>query len=1062
MTKFKQFAIPLVILLLCAVAIVPLLRADVPCSHDGAFHYYRVVAMRHAFDNDGILFTRYLPDLAFGYGYPFFNYRASSSYYLALALHLIGLALPVALNLVYVLSIAGSALATYLLARDLFGPQAGIVAALAYTYAPYQFLNALLRGNAPESLALPLMPLILWAFRRLALTGRRRWFLVSIGSLVALYLTHNISSLLFTPFLATYLLLLWLIYRREGHWLAAGGALIMALGLMAFFFAPALLEQDYAQLHMSHVTRNNDFHYNFLSLAEIFAPPTPIDTSLMNPPMHIHLGLVQTILSGLGLVIGLIRWQHNRERKATLIFLAVTALAMLWMSTRSSLWLWENIPLLPFIQFPWRLVGRAILPLAILASASFTAPTTTEKLAHIGLPQSTQTWLLALASCILIISALPTTYPPHSYCANKPYPAINDVFAYERESKLVGVDPEGSYFPVWVKQRPKDGSPLEKQYATSNPIARFDKSTLPTGAFIIEADYGPNQARIIVETPSAFRARYLAFYFPGWRVWIDDEPVQVTATDPEGLITFDVPAGNHTISVRFGSTPIRTAGTIVSILSLITLVIVTIRYRRITIGDGFDHTELQTQRPHRIANGELRHWPLVIVGVLMLILKLGIVDQTNTIFRRPALQPDDTLPSVERPLNQPYADGMTLIGYDQARATLPADDELRIDLYWTTHTRPAARYQTVIHLVGADGMRWSLPDTAHPRGYAKYPPNYTWSADRYALDSHQVVPLSGTPPGDYDIVLTIFDRDTLAPLSVLNEQGQPAAPELALGQVTLTRPRRPTKVAEDNKLGISGSEVTLLTADFDRAQAAPGDAVYLTLMWQAKRDFHYSQSTYCNWSLTLLHPDGTKATSYWLPPPPYSWKEKDVWKSQHQLVIPATLETNTLTWVVEWCSIINDPISQISITAPPHTYTAPPVDVEINTHMGDIATLIGTTLSPPPPVTLSPGHPLTVTLIWQAESTPHDSYHVFLHLLDVEGRLITQSDAIPDNWSRPTTGWLPGEYVTDTHTLTIPPDTPAGDYTLSTGLYVPGGERILTPAGADAIPLTTITVEVQP
>ena len=72
---------------------------------------------------------------------------------------------------------------------------------------------------------------------------------------------------------------------------------------------------------------------------------------------------------------------------------------------------------------------------------------------------------------------------------------------------------------------------------------------------------------------------------------------------------------------------------------------------------------------------------------------------------------------------------------------------------------------------------------------------------------------------------------------------------------------------------------------------------------------------------------------------------------------------------------------------------------------------------------------------------------------------MAQSDTVPANWSRPTTGWLPGEYVTDAHTLTIPPDAPAGDYTLATGLYIPNRERITTPAGSDTIQLATITVE---
>ena len=330
---------PLAVLALSALAVAPLLRTDSPCTHDGAFHYFRVTAMRHALQN-GLLFTRYLPDLAFGYGYPFFNYRAPLSYYLALALYLTSMPLPLALNLVYVLSIVGSALTAYLLARDLFGPQAGLVAAVAYAYAPYQFLDALLRANMPESVALPLLPLVLWAFRRLALTGHRRYLLVSVGSLAALLLTHNISSLLFVPFLAAYLTVLWLVYRRDGHWIAVGGALALALGLTAFFWGPALLERDYVQLHMSRVTRNNDFHYNFLPLAEIFAPPAPVDTSLMNPPMRVHLGLVPALLAVIGLLAGTLHPQpetsnlqpetlnpkpETHELRATLLFLALAA-----------------------------------------------------------------------------------------------------------------------------------------------------------------------------------------------------------------------------------------------------------------------------------------------------------------------------------------------------------------------------------------------------------------------------------------------------------------------------------------------------------------------------------------------------------------------------------------------------------------------------------------------------------------------------------------------------------------------------------------------------------------
>ena len=45
--------------------------------------------------------------------------------------------------------------------------------------------------------------------------------------------------------------------------------------------------------------------------------------------------------------------------------------------------------------------------------------------------------------------------------------------------------------------------------------------------------------------------------------------------------------------------------------------------------------------------------------------------------------------------------------------------------------------------------------------------------------------------------------------------------------------------------------------------------------------------------------------------------------------------------------------------------------------------------------------------------------------------------------------------------LTIPPDADKGRYTLLTGMYIPGAERLTTPAGEDAVQLATLTVETQ-
>ena len=93
-------------------------------------------------------------------------------------------------------------------------------------------------------------------------------------------------------------------------------------------------------------------------------------------------------------------------------------------------------------------------------------------------------------------------------------------------------------------------------------------------------------------------------------------------------------------------------------------------------------------------------------------------------------------------------------------------------------------------------------------------------------------------------------------------------------------------------------------------------------------------------------------------------------------------------------------------------------------------------------------------LYWQAVTETDISYRVFIHLLDSDGNLITQADGEPQAWQRPTTGWLPTEIIEDPHTLNLPNDLPAGNYTLFIGLYNPQtGQRLVTESGEDGVQL---------
>ncbi len=429
---------------------IPLLSPTaLPCTHDNVWHQYRIVAMRDMLKH-GWVWGRWIPNLALGYGYPFFNYREPVPYIAGELLALIGFPIPLVLGLIYAGSLLVGAMGAGMLADDLWGGLAGWVAAVAYGLGPYVLLDALRRGNMPESVALAILPWLFLSVRRLILNGRRGAFIATSLLLTALFLSHNISSLLLVPFLGLYTVLLSIIHRTQGHWPRAFLAVGLAVLIAAWFWLPALTEQDFVQLHLSRTTRNNDFHYNFVTWREmLFTPPLAYDPEYLNPPMRISLGIGPSLLGlvGLGLIIG--RARSSARRWLASLFGCFT-LGYLWLATSSSLVVWEAFPLLAFVQFPWRLVGRALLPVSVLAGAVVGED------AFVFLPRRSalsdfrfRSFFTLVLIAALALLAWPRTFPPKGTCVQDPNPTIADVYAYE-QAGWIGIDPESSYFPIWV------------------------------------------------------------------------------------------------------------------------------------------------------------------------------------------------------------------------------------------------------------------------------------------------------------------------------------------------------------------------------------------------------------------------------------------------------------------------------------------------------------------------------------------------------------------------------------------------------------------------------------
>ncbi|MBE2222087.1 MAG: glycosyltransferase family 39 protein [Anaerolineae bacterium] len=80
-----------------------------------------------------------------------------------------------------------------------------------------------------------------------------------------------------------------------------------------------------------------------------------------------------------------------------------------------------------------------------------------------------------------------------------------------------------------------------------------------------------------------------------------------------------------------------------------------------------------------------------------------------------------------------------------------------------------------------------------------------------------------------------------------------------------------------------------------------------------------------------------------------------------------------------------------------------------------------------------PGGEVAITLYWQVLQPFDQNYQTFVHLYD--GELVGQHDGMPSCNTKPTTGWIPGQIIVDTHIIPIASDAQPGQLDVLTGMY---------------------------
>jgi hypothetical protein len=421
---------------------------------------------------------------------------------------------------------------------------------------------------------------------------------------------------------------------------------------------------------------------------------------------------------------------------------------------------------------------------------------------------------------------------------------------------------------------------------------------------------------------------------------------------------------------------------------------------------------------------------LLITGLLFLALKLLLIDRLETPIRREAG------PVVENTVIV-RANELQLAGYNLQAESVAAGETFDIDLAWQTFSQPAVNYQSNVWLVGPEGQVWSEKETNRPRIYETTAPTTLWVGGQWAWDSREVQVLPGTPPGEYDIVLTLFHLADLQPVTLLEADGSVRGPTAVIGQITVTTPSQPPEFNPQFALEAETAGLHLLGYNQDRAEAIPGEQLLLTFFWEKAATVE-PESRPTALQLTLQDKAGQTVQSWTIPPvsadyPPAAWQPGERLRGQHGLRLAAGLASGQYQFRLE-----DIELGMLSVTAPERLFSQPPFETAVGANFGDQIELVGYTLE-------TAGESLSATLIWQALAEMPTSYRVFVHLVNESGQIVAQADGEPAAWTRPTTGWAAGEYIVDRYVLPQPENGEGETVVLRVGLYDPDtGLRLMT------------------
>lgn len=506
----------IIVCLLSLPAIFALFHRGYFPSHDGDWMAIRLSAFHQSL-RDGHFPVRWAARLNHGYGYPVLNFLYPLPFYFAEIFYLLSHSLVFSIKTVFGLSFVSASLAMFVWLKSKYSYWPALAGSLLYLYTPYRFVDTYVRGSIGESLGFVFIPFLFWSID--SLKSRPR-LAVPLGAIAAaaILLSHNVFVTF--PLLA---LIYGLISLKPS--LYPKLFLLLSLGacLSAYFWLPAIFELKYVYASMIQVA---DPRLHLLSLRELILPSWGYGPSVPGNPdsLSFQVGLPNLVI----VIAALIVWL-KKPRPQTSLFFPVSFLTACLFMIKVSGFLWQFIPGIAVIQFPWRL----------LSLTTFVSAVTLASLSRDLNP----VYIFAITFIIIAVN-LPYARP-QSYT----YPA-NTFFSTNEATTTVA----NEYLPIWVANPMGSRPPNRWQVITGQAqIDSFQENTTS------------KSFHITVEEPADVTLS--SIYYPGWQLQVNNQPTPIDYQDHNGLISFQLPRGDYQVKLDWTETPLRKIADIVSFVS---------------------------------------------------------------------------------------------------------------------------------------------------------------------------------------------------------------------------------------------------------------------------------------------------------------------------------------------------------------------------------------------------------------------------------------------------------------------------------------------------------------